>query len=349
MRPLVRCSVLGAALLLAASHAASNGTAQPLEPAASFYKDKKVRMLVGYGVGTGNDLYMRLLARHIGQHIPGRPTIVPENMPGAGSMVMMNYLYNAAPRDGTVIGVPSRNLAVEPLIGNEQARYQALSFNWLGSMSRDVSTCITWHTSGIDTIEDARRREVPVGATGAPADSNVFPKLLNAVLGTRFKTVLGYPDSAAVGVAMERGEIDGYCSFTWSAIKSARPQWVAQKQINVLLQLSLSKHPELPEVPLVMDLASDEASREMFALAFGTQIMGRPAIAPPGLPADRVDALRQAFDATMADPEFLADARRSVLDVDGPIPGMEVDAILRRIYATSKEVIAKFAAIRTEK
>jgi len=349
MRPLVRCSVLGAALLLAASHAASNGTAQPLEPAASFYKDKKVRMLVGYGVGTGNDLYMRLLARHIGQHIPGQPTIVPENMPGAGSMVMMNYLYNAAPRDGTVIGVPSRNLAVEPLIGNEQARYQALSFNWLGSMSRDVSTCITWHTSGIDTIEDARRREVPVGATGAPADSNVFPKLLNAVLGTRFKTVLGYPDSAAVGVAMERGEIDGYCSFTWSAIKSARPQWVAQKQINVLLQLSLSKHPELPEVPLVMDLASDEASREMFALAFGTQIMGRPAIAPPGLPADRVDALRQAFDATMADPEFLADARRSVLDVDGPIPGMEVDAILRRIYATSKEVIAKFAAIRTEK
>jgi tripartite-type tricarboxylate transporter receptor subunit TctC len=349
MRPLVRCSVLGAALLLAASHAASNGAAQPLEPAASFYKDKKVRMLVGYGVGTGNDLYMRLLARHIGQHIPGQPTIVPENMPGAGSMVMMNYLYNAAPRDGTVIGVPSRNLAVEPLIGNEQARYQALSFNWLGSMSRDVSTCITWHSSGIDTIEDARRREVPVGATGAPADSNVFPKLLNAVLGTRFKTVLGYPDSAAVGVAMERGEIDGYCSFTWSAIKSARPQWVAQKEINVLLQLSLSKHPELPEVPLVMDLASDETSREMFALALGTQIMGRPAVAPPGLPADRVDALRQAFDATMADPEFLADARRSVLDVDGPIPGMEVDAILRRIYATSKEVIAKFAAIRTEK
>ena len=274
-------------------------------------------MLVGYGVGTGNDLYMRLLARHIGKHIPGRPTIVPENMPGAGSMVMMNYLYNA-PRDGTAIGVPSRNLAVEPLLGNDQARYDALKFTWLGSMSRDVSTCITWHTSGIKTVEDATRRDVPVGATGAPADSNIFPKLLNAVLGTKFKTVLGYPDSAAVGIAMERREIDGYCSFTWSAIKSARPQWVAEKQINVVLQLSLSKHPELPDVPLIMDLANDDASRQMFALAFGTQKMGRPAAAPPGVPADRADALRQAFDATMADPEFLEDARRSALEVDGP-------------------------------
>jgi tripartite-type tricarboxylate transporter receptor subunit TctC len=343
MKRFIHCSAL-AAWLFAASHSA----AQSPVSVESFYTDKKVRMLVGYGVGTGNDLYMRLLARHIGKHIPGRPTIVPENMPGAGSMVMMNYLYNIAARDGTVIGMPSRNLAVEPLLGNEQARYEALKLNWLGSMSRDVSTCITWHTSGIDTISDATRRDVPVGATGAPADSNVFPKLLNAVLGTKFKTVLGYPDSAAVGVAMERREIDGYCSFTWSAIKSARPQWVADKQINVLLQLSLSKHPELPDVPLVMDLAKDAASRQMFALAFGTQKMGRPAAAPPGIPADRADALRQAFDATMADPEFLEDSRRSVLEVDGPISGAEVDAILKRIYATSKDLIARFEAIRTE-
>jgi hypothetical protein len=160
---------------------------------------------------------------------------------------------------------------------------------------------------------------------------------------------LGYSDSAAVGIAMERREIDGYCSFTWSAIKSARPQWVAEKQINVLLQLSLSKHPELPDVPLVMDLASDEASRQMFALAFGTQKMGRPAAAPPGIPPDRVDALRRAFDAAMTDPEFLEDSRRSVLEVDGPISGTEVDAILERIYATPKDLIAKFEAIRTEK
>jgi tripartite-type tricarboxylate transporter receptor subunit TctC len=315
----------------------------------SFYRDKKVRMLVGYGVGTGNDLYMRLLARHIGKHIPGKPTIVPENMPGAGSMVMMNYLYNAAARDATVLGVPSRNLAVEPLLGNDQARYEAQKFTWLGSMSRDVSTCITWHRSGIKTVEDARRRDVPVGATGAPADSNIFPKLLNAVLGTRFKTVLGYPDSAAVGIAMERGEVEGYCSFTWSAIKSARPQWLADKQINVVLQLSLARHPELPDVPLVIDLARDDAARQMFALAFGTQKMGRPAAAPPGLPAERALALRAAFAATMADPEFREDARRSALDIDGPISGAEVDGILKQVYASPKDVVAKFEAIRNEK
>jgi hypothetical protein len=165
----------------------------------------------------------------------------------------------------------------------------------------------------------------------------------------RADTVLGYPDSAAVGIAMERGEVDGYCSFTWSAINSARPQWVAENLINVVLQLSLSKHPELSDVPLVMDLAKDEASRQIFALAFGTQKMGRPVAIPPGVPADRADALRQAFDATMADPEFLEDARRSVLEVDGPISGKEVEAILKQIYATPKDLVASFVAIRDEK
>jgi tripartite-type tricarboxylate transporter receptor subunit TctC len=306
-------------------------------------------MLVGYGVGTGNDLYMRLLARHIGKHIAGNPAIVPENMPGAGSIVMMNYLYAAAARDGTVIGVPSRNLAVEPLLGNDQARYDAVKFTWLGSMSRDVSTCITWHSSGIKTIDDAKRREVPVGSTGAAADSNIFPKLINSVLGTRFKTVLGYPDSAAVGIAMERRELDGYCSFTWSAIKSARPQWIAERQINVVLQLSLGKHAELPDVPVIMDLATGNAERQMFALAFGTQTMGRPVAAPPGLPPARAQALRAAFDATMADQAFREDAKRSALEIDGPISGQDVDDILRRIYATPRAVVAKFEAIRNEK
>lgn len=315
----------------------------------SFYKDKRVRMLVGYGVGTGNDLYMRLLARHIGKHIPGRPAIVPENMPGAGSMVMMNYLYSVGARDGTVIGVPSRNLAVEPLLGNAQARYDALKFTWLGSMGRDVSTCITWHASGINTIEDAKRRDVAVGSTGQAADSNIFPKLLNGVLGTKFKTVLGYPDSAAVGLAMERRELDGYCSFTWAAIKSARPQWIAEKQINVVLQLSLNPHPELAHVPLVLDFAKDDASRHIFGLAFGTQKMGRPAAAPPDLPTDRTDALRHAFDATMRDPEFREDARRSGIEIDGPISGKEIDEVLREVYATPKHVVARFEAIRNEK
>src|SRR5262245_56025222 len=208
-----------APLLLAV---ASPTVAQP--SVESFYKDKRVRMLVGYGVGTGNDLYLRLLARHIGKYIPGKPTMVPENMPGAGGIVMFNHLYNVAARDGTVLAHPSRSLVTEPLYGNAQARYDAQKFGWLGSMNRDVATCIAWGKSGVRTIEDAKRREVAVGSTGSSAESNYFAKLLNAVLGTKFKTVLGYPDSGAVGIAMERGEIDGYCSFTWAAIKSARPQ-----------------------------------------------------------------------------------------------------------------------------
>ena len=338
-----------AAALLALFATAQSG-AQSLSSVAEFYKDKKVRMLVGYGIGTGNDLYMRLLARHMSKHIPGQSTIMPENMPGAGSLVMMNYLYNVAPRDGTVIGVPSRNLALEPLLGNEQARYDALKFVWLGSMTREVSTCITWHTSGVRTIEDATRREVSVGATGAPADSNIFPKLLNAFLGTRFKTVLGYPDSAAVGLAMERRELDGYCSFTWSAIKSARPQWLAEKKINFLLQLSLSGHPELAGVPLVMDLAKDDATRQVFALAFGTQKMGRPIAAPPDVPPfDRAQELRQAFAATMADPEFRDDAARGGLELDEPISGKEVTGILEQIYATPKPLVERFKSIRDGK
>jgi len=315
----------------------------------SFYKDKRLRMLVGYGAGTGNDLYLRLLARHLSKHIPGRPTLVPENMPGAGGIVMFNHLYNVAARDGTVIAHPSRSLVTEPLYGNAQARYDALKFGWLGSINRDVATCITWAKSGIATIDDAKRREVAVGSTGASAESNYFPKLLNAVLGTRFKTVLGYPDSGAVGIAMERGELDGYCSFTWAAIKSARPNWLEHKQINALLQLSMSKHPELPEVPLVADLVRDEPSRQLLTLAFGAQKMGRPVATTPGVPPERLEALRRAFDAAMKDPDFLDDARRSGLEAEGPITGAEVDATLRDIYATPKAVVQRYEAIRNER
>jgi len=329
--------------------AAAPAHAQPTASVESFYKDKRIRMLVGYGVGTGNDLYLRLLARHIGKYIPGRPTMVPENMPGAGGIVMFNHLYNVAARDGTVIAHPSRSLVTEPLYGNEQARYDVSKFGWIGSLNRDVATCITWGRSGVKSIDDAKRREVAVGSTGASAESNYFAKLLNVTLRTRFKTVLGYPDSGAVGIAMERGELDGYCSFTWAAVKSARPNWVEQKQINVLLQLSMGKHPELPDVPLVADLARDDATRQIFTLAFGAQKMGRPVATTPGVPPERLEALRRAFDATMKDHEFREDARRGGLEIDGPITGEEVEEAVREIYAMPKSIVQKYEAIRAEK
>jgi hypothetical protein len=273
---------------------------------------------------------------------------VIQNMPGAGSLTMTNHLYNVAPRDGSAIGLPARGLFIEPMFGNDNARFEARKFSWIGSMSRDVALCFSWHTSGITTIGDTMKRPVLVGSSGTTSSSHQFPLILNALIGTKLKPLLGYTDSAGVGLAMERGELEGYCSFTWGSIKSARPQWIAQKQINLLLQLTLAKHKDLQQVPLVMDYARDEPTRQAFALVFADQEMGRPVVAPPEVPAERVTALRQAFDATMKDPDFLADAARTAIDID-PIDGPAVESVLARIYATPKAVIERVKEIYAER
>jgi hypothetical protein len=244
----------------------------------------------------------------------------------------------------SAIGLPARNLFVEPLFGNDNARFEAKKFNWLGSMSTDVALCFSWHNSGVATIQDAMKREVLVGSTGVSSGSYMFPQLLNAMLGTRFKPVLGYPDSAGIGIAMERGEVAAYCSFTWASIKSARPKWVEDKQINMLLQLTIRKHAELPNVPLVMDFAPDEAARQAFSLVFADQEMGRPVVAPPGVPADRLAALRDAFEATMKDQDFRVEAGRTGIEIS-PIDARAVEQVIDEIYATPKSVIEKVKAI----
>jgi len=311
-----------------------------------FYSRKSVRMLVGFGAGTGNDLYMRVLARHLAKHIPGHPVIVPENMPGAASLGMINYLYNAAPRDGSVIGMPSRNLLTEPLFGNPQARFKASEFAWLGSMSRDTALCFTWHTSGIRTLDDAKRQDVLVGSTGQASNSFFFPHLLNSLFATRLKPIIGYPDSGAIGLAMERGELQGYCSFTLAGVRSARPQWLEQKQINILVQMTLRPHPDLPGVPAVTDLTGEPGARRLLALVLADQEMGRPLAGPPNMPAERVRALRGAFEEVLGDPDFLADAKRSGVDVDGPIDGAAVGKIVDELYATPRDIIERVKALR---
>ncbi len=325
------------ALLAAAASARAEGI-------ADFYHGKTLKIYVGYGPGAGYDVYARLLGRHMSRYIPGNPTTIIQNMPGAASMTMTNYLYNVAARDGTAIGLPARGLFIEPLFGNENAKFDSLKFTWIGSMSRDTATCFTWHTSGIKTIEDAMKREVLTGSSGVNGSSHQFPMIVNALTGTKFKPLLGYVDSAGVGLAMERGELEGYCSFTWGSIKSARPKWIEEKLINILLQLATVKNPELPDVPLVMDYAKDEAARQAFTFVFADQEMGRPVAAPPDVPTERVTALRSAFDATMKDKEFLADAARMRTDID-PIDGKAVEAVLARIYATPKAVIKRVKEI----
>src|ERR1043166_4845283 len=311
---------------------------------ADFYRGKTLRIYVGYGPGAGYDVYARLLGRHIGKYIPGQPTVIIQHMPGAASMTMMNYLSNVAARDGTAIGLPARGLFIEPLFGNDNAKYDAMRFTWIGSMSRDTAPCFSWHTSGIRTSDGATKREVLTGSSGVNGSSHQMPMIVNAFLGTKFKPLLGYVDSAGVGLAMEGGELEGYCSFTWGSIKSARPKWVEDKLINILLQLAVTRNPELPAVPLIMDYAKTDMARQAFELVFADQEMGRPVVGPPDVPAERVEALRRAFDASMKDADLLAEAARMTTDID-PIDGPAAAAFQARLAATPKSVIERVKQI----
>lgn len=343
---MTRCTLGGiaATLLLSISFPQSGGA----QPVADFYKGKTVNIYVGYGTGTGYDVYARTLGRHIGRHIPGNPTIVVINMPGAGGMNMVNHMYNVAPREGLAIALPPPVLMFEPLYGNTTAKFEAAKFTHLGSMTKDLTPlCMTWHTSPIKTIEAVMKSETLVGATGKAANSYLYPQVLNAVIGTKFKALLGYPSSGDVGLAMERGELAGYCGFTYGSVLSAHPDWLENKRINILVQLALEKNPALPGVPGVLDVTKTEEGRQIMMLTFGYADMNRPVVAPPGIPAERKAALAKALADTLKDPAFLVDAKKTDVDVD-PLPGPAVEAIIARLYASPKKVIDKLKAIRSE-
>ena len=331
----VRAVALAALALGQASAGHAQGT-------ADFYRGRTVDLYVGYSGGGGYDVYARALARHIGRHIPGNPTIVPKNMPGAGSLVLANWLYNVAPRDGTAFGMIGRGTGFDPLLGSTKAQFDAARFNWIGSMNDEVSVCVAWHTSGITTLEQVKQRELTVGGTGPAADTDQFPKVLNAVLGTRFRIVAGYPGGNEIDLAMERGEVAGRCGWSWSSVVATHKHWVDEKRINILVQLSLSRHADLPSVPLVMDLARTEEQKQIFRLVFARQPMGRPFLAPPGVPAERVTVLRRAFMETLQDREFLAEAARTKLEIN-PVSGERVQAIVAEVYQTPKSVTTKVA------
>jgi tripartite-type tricarboxylate transporter receptor subunit TctC len=326
----------GALAILAAAPAQAAGI-------SSFYDGKTVNMYIGYSAGGGYDAYARLVARHMARHIPGAAEVVPNNMPGAGSLRMTNWLFNAAPKDGTAFGAPGRGVAFEPLLG-DGAQYDSTRFNWIGSANNEVSVCVAWHTTGIKTIEDARQRELIVGGTGGAADTDQFPKVLNAVFGTKMRLVAGYPGGNDINMAMERGEVQGRCGWSWSSVVSTRANWLKENQINILVQLSMKKHPDLPNVPLVLDLARNQEETQMLRLVFARQAMGRPFVAPPDVPADRVKILRDAFMATMKDKQFLAEAAKGQIEID-PVSGEEVQNIVREAYATPADLVKRVAAI----
>jgi tripartite-type tricarboxylate transporter receptor subunit TctC len=309
---------------------------------ADFYKGRNVELYIGYSAGGGYDIYARALARHIGRFIPGNPTVIARNMPGAGSLVLANWLYNVAPKDGTAFGMIGRGTGFDPLLGSTKAQFDATRFNWIGSMNDEVSVCVAWHTAGITALEQVRQKELTVGGTGPAADTDQFPKVLNATLGTKFKVVTGYPGGNDVDLAMERGEVVGRCGWSWSSVVATHQSWIDEKKINILVQLSLSKHPDLPHVPLVTDLAGNDEQRQIFRLVFARQPMGRPFLAPPGIPAERVEVLRKAFMDTTKNAEFLAEAEKTKLEIN-PVSGDAVQTIVRDVYRTPKSVAAAVA------
>lgn len=331
---LILRGVMGAAFL-----AASSAMAVAQTP-AEFYKGKTIQFGIGYGPGSGYDLYARMVARFIGKHIPGNPSVVVNNVPGAGSVKLANYLYNVAKKDGTEIGATSRGMAFYPLLGGQGAKYDAEKFTWLGSANDEVSLCVATKKSGVTSIEDLKKKQLTVGSTGQTDDTSQFPKILNGVLGTKFKIVLGYNSGNDVSLAMERGEVEGRCGWSWSSIKATKMDWYKNGTIKLLIQLSLNGDPDLKNVPLVTDLAKTPEDKQIFRLVFARQVMGRPYLAPPGLPKDRAEALQKAFMDTMKDKDFLAEAEKAKFEIT-PTDGAKIAALVAEAYKTPKATVQK--------
>jgi tripartite-type tricarboxylate transporter receptor subunit TctC len=304
----------------------------------SFYKGRTVQFVVGYTAGGAYDLYARVLARHLAKHLPGRPMFVLQNMPGAGSLKAANYLYGVAPQDGSAIGMIGRGLAMEPLLG--EARYDSRKFAWLGSITRETSVCATWVTAPVKRLADMFTQELTVGGEGSGSDPDVFALMLRNVFGARIKLVSGYPGGAEINLAMERGEVHGRCGWSWSSIKSTKAAWLKDGRLNLLLQFALQKESALADIPSVLEVAKTEEQTEILKLVLGRQSMARPVLAPPGTPGERKQALRSAFDATMEDPDFIADAAKADLEIS-PVAGAEIDRLLAELYRTPKDVIDK--------
>src|ERR1051326_2041209 len=301
-----------------------------------FYKGKTINLAIGFSVGGGYDLYARHLARHMGKHIPGNPAIVPQNMAGAGSPRAANFIYTAAPKDGTAFGTFARTTGINPLL-ESGATFDGTKFSWLGSVTDDVSLCVSWQTSPVKTWKDLLEKPITLGGQGPSSEPDVFARLYKNVFDAPIKLVAGYPGTNEIALAMERGEVDGLCGLSWSTIKTRHAQWLKEKKINLLVQASFKKVPEIGDVPLVIEQTKDAEKLQILKLFLAAQQMARPFAAPPGIPADRKAALVAAFDATLQDPEFLADAKKLDIDVN-PVSGKAIEELLGEIYATPKAV-----------
>ena len=326
--------------LTATALALAVGWTSPLaaQSVEEFYSDNDIDLYIGYSAGGGYDAHARTLARHMGKHIPGTPEIIPRNREGAGSMLLSNELAETLPADGTVFALIGRGQVLQPLYGVPEATFKPREMNWIGSTSNEVSICIAGKDVPVDTWQDLITRGMIVGGTGPGADTDTFPRVLNNVLGTKLQLITGYPGGSDVVLAMERGEVEGRCGYSYSSMVSQRPDLMEEGKARILMQMSTAKHPAIPDVPLVMDIVENDRDREVLSMVFAPQVMGRPFVAPPGVPEDRVAALRAAFDATMKDPEYIADVEKQGLELN-PVSGEEIQALVNRLYDQPQDVI----------
>jgi tripartite-type tricarboxylate transporter receptor subunit TctC len=334
-------AALALLVLLAAAPAAR------ADDVADFYKGRNIQLYIGYSPGGGYDAYARILARHMGEHIPGDPTIVPQNMPGAGSLRVTNYLYAIAPKDGSAIATFARGMAMEPLLDPTGAQYDSRKFTWIGSISDEVSICAFRSDRGIKTLDDMKTKSYIVGGTGSGSDTDIFATMLRNLFHMKMKIAAGYPGGNDIVLAMERGEIDGRCGWSWSSVLSRSKELLDDHKIDIPMQIALEKHEDLPKVPLIFELTQDPKQIAALKLIVSRNAMARPYAAPPGLPAARAAALRAAFDATMKDPAFLEEARRNDLEVR-PVDGPALEKLVTDVYATPPDVVAMAKAATKE-
>lgn len=308
---------------------------------ADFYRGKVINMTISSGEGGTNDAYARLIAEHLPKFIPGNPQMVPRNMPGAGGLKAANYIYEIAPKDGLAYGIVQRGTAVQPIMDVQSANYDPSKFNWIGSTARETSVGVVWTASTpVRTIQDAMKTEVIVGTSGFGNDTGGFPLVLNHFLGTKFKLIHGYKSGSEITLAMERGEVQGRIGWSWGSLTSRSEDWLKGKKIAVLIQMGLEKAEDLPDVPLVLDLAKTPEDRDAMELIFAATTIGWPSIMPPGTPKDRVQAIRAAYNEMVKSPQFKADADKRNLELD-PVTGEQIDKIVARILSFPKPVVER--------
>jgi tripartite-type tricarboxylate transporter receptor subunit TctC len=316
----------------------SAGAAQAQEDPAAFYAGKRLQLQVGTAAGTGYDIIARVIARHMPRFIPGNPNIIVQNVPGVGSIKLATSLATIGPKDGTAFGLAINGLPTAPLLQPEAAKFDPATFNWIGSTNREIQVAVVWHTAPVQTLEELKTKELIVGATTPGTATMDFPAIANSVLGLKFKIVPGYEGTAQINVAMERGEVHGNAGLGWVSVKTQSLGWLNEGKIKIPAQFGFERHPDLPNVPTVYSLATTEEQRQALALVFARQEYGRPFFAPPDVPPARVAVLRRAFDATMQDPAFLAEAEKLKLEIE-PMAGEALQAVVAKLASTPPAVV----------